>query len=160
MDLSLSKSFNEVPQSYLIFLLIWLRRLFTHVVACVRDTLELPFTDLLIPMNVLFYHLLNNTNTFGLWKLCHKSITESNKNTWCTVVPAMCDPCRERPPDVYGHVINVPAHLNVKLPAIGGHLPNADSNLLVVRTCYKRTVKTNATFWLVISTQNRSRRAP
>ena len=44
----------------------------------------------------------------------------------------------ERPPAVYGHVINVPTHLDVKLPAIGGHLPNADadSNLLVVRTCY------------------------
>ena len=34
---------------------------------------------------------------------------------------------------MYGHVINVPTHCNVKLPAIGGHLPNADadSHLLV-----------------------------
>ena len=56
----------------------------------------------------------------------------------CTVVPAFGDPRRERPPDMYGHVIKAPTHLNVKLPAIGGHLPNADadSHLLVVRTCY------------------------
>ena len=39
---------------------------------------------------------------------------------------------------MYGHIINVPTHFNVKLPAISGHLPNADadSNLLVVSTCY------------------------
>ena len=56
----------------------------------------------------------------------------------CTVVPALGDPRREWPPAVYGHVITVPTHFNVKLPAIGGHLPNvdADSHLLVVRTCY------------------------
>ena len=61
----------------------------------------------------------------------------------CTVVPALGDPRRERPPDVYGHVIKVPTHLNVKLPAIGGHLPNAeaDSHLLVVRTCYNGQCK-------------------
>ena len=55
---------------------------------------------------------------------------------YSTVVSALGDPYRERPPDVYGHVINVPTHINVKLPAIGGHLPNAntDSHLLVVRT--------------------------
>ena len=60
-----------------------------------------------------------------------------------TVVPALGDPRRERPPDVYGHVINVPTHPNVKLPAIGGHLPNADadSHLLVVRTCYNGQFK-------------------
>ena len=59
------------------------------------------------------------------------------------VVPALGDPRRERPPDVYCHVFNVPTHLNVKLPAIGGHLPNADadSHLLVVRTCYNRQCK-------------------
>ena len=57
-----------------------------------------------------------------------------------TVVPALGDPRRERPPAVYGHVFNVPTPINVKLPAIGGHLPNADadSHLLVVRTCYNR----------------------
>ena len=55
-----------------------------------------------------------------------------------TVVPVLGDSRRERPHTVCGHVINVPTHLNVKLPAIGGHLPNADadSHLLVVRTCY------------------------
>ena len=62
-----------------------------------------------------------------------------------TVVPALGDPRRERPPDVYGHVIKVPTHPNVKLPAIGGHLPNADadadSHLLVVRTCYNGQCK-------------------
>ena len=55
-----------------------------------------------------------------------------------TVVPALGDPPRERTPAMHGHVINVPTHLNVKLPAIGGHLPNADadSHLLVVSTWY------------------------
>ena len=55
---------------------------------------------------------------------------------YSTVVPAMGDPRRERTTDMYGHVINVPTHPNVKLPAIGRHLPNpdADSHLLVVRT--------------------------
>ena len=60
-----------------------------------------------------------------------------------TVVPALGDPRRERTPAMYGHVINVPTHFNVKLPAIGGHLPNADadSHLLVVRTCYNGQFK-------------------
>ena len=55
-----------------------------------------------------------------------------------TVVPALGDPRRERPPAVYGHFVNVPTHFNVKLPVISGHLPNADadSHLLVVSTCY------------------------
>ena len=66
--------------------------------------------------------------------------------TWwyeCTVVPALSGPRRERPPAVYGHLINVPTPFNVKLPAIGGHLPNADadSHLLVVRTCYNGQCK-------------------
>ena len=45
-----------------------------------------------------------------------------------TVVPALGDPRRERPPAVYGHVINVPTHLNVlnrpsdeRPPAMYGH---------------------------------------
>ena len=44
---------------------------------------------------------------------------------------------------MYGHVINVPTHHNVKLPVIGRHLPNqyADSHLLVVRTCYNGQCK-------------------
>ena len=33
----------------------------------------------------------------------------------CTVVPALGDPRRERPPAVYGHVINVPTHFNVPI---------------------------------------------
>ena len=59
------------------------------------------------------------------------------------IVPALGDPRRERPPAVYGHVIDVPTHLNVKLPGIGGHLPNADADnhLLVVRTCYNGQYK-------------------
>ena len=46
-----------------------------------------------------------------------------------TVVPALGDSSRDRPYDVYGHVINGPTHLYVKLPAIGGHLPNADVDI-------------------------------
>ena len=44
---------------------------------------------------------------------------------------------------MYGHVIYVPTHFNVKLPAIGGHLPNADADihLLVVCTCYNGQCK-------------------
>ena len=40
-------------------------------------------------------------------------------------IPALGDPRHERPHAVYGHVINVPTQLNVKLPVIGRHLPNA-----------------------------------
>ena len=64
-----------------------------------------------------------------------------------TVVPALGDHRRERPPAVCGHVINVPTHFNVKLPPISGHLPNADadadadSHLLVVSTCYNGQCK-------------------
>ena len=68
-----------------------------------------------------------------------------------TVVPALGDPRRERPPAMYGHVINVPTHFNVKLPAIGGHLPNADADrhLLVVRTCNNGQCKQTPCFlWL------------
>ena len=51
-----------------------------------------------------------------------------------TVVPALGDPRRERPPAVCGHFVNVPTHFKVKLPVISGHLPNADadSHLLVL----------------------------
>ena len=58
-----------------------------------------------------------------------------------TVVPALGDPRRERPPAMYGHIINVPTHFNVKLSAISGHLPNADSHLLVVSTWYNGQCK-------------------
>ena len=61
----------------------------------------------------------------------------------CTVVPALGDPRRERPPAVCGHFVNVPTHFKVKLPVISGHLPNADadSHLLVVNTCYNGQCK-------------------
>ena len=61
----------------------------------------------------------------------------------CTVVPALGDPRRERPPAVYGNFVNVPTHFNVKLPLLNGHLPNADadSHLLVVSTCYNGQCK-------------------
>ena len=55
-----------------------------------------------------------------------------------TVVPVLGDPFCERPPAVYGHVINFPIHFNVQ---ISGHLPNADNHLLVVRTCYSGQCK-------------------
>ena len=69
--------------------------------------------------------------------------TYHEKETWTTVVPALGDPRRERPPAVYGHFVNVPTHFNVKLPVISGHLPNADadSHLLVVSTCYNGQCK-------------------
>ena len=60
-----------------------------------------------------------------------------------TVVPALGDPRRERPPALCGHFVNVPTHFKVKLPVISGHLPNADadSHLLVVVTCYNGQCK-------------------
>ena len=60
-----------------------------------------------------------------------------------TVVPALGDPRRERPPAVCGHFVSVPTHFKVKLPVISGHLPNADadSHLLVVSTCYNGQYK-------------------
>ena len=58
-----------------------------------------------------------------------------------TVVPALGDPRRERPPAGYGHFVNVPTYFNVKLPLINGHLPNADSHVLVVSTCYNGQCK-------------------
>ena len=60
-----------------------------------------------------------------------------------TVVPALGGPRRERPLAMYGHSINVPTHFNVKLPAISGHLPNADadSHLLVDSTWYNGQCK-------------------
>ena len=60
-----------------------------------------------------------------------------------TVVPALGDPRRERPPAVCRHFVNIPTYFKVKLPVISGHLPNADadSHLLVVSTCYNRQCK-------------------
>ena len=52
-----------------------------------------------------------------------------------TVVPALGDPRRERPPAVYGHVINVPTHVNVPIrpsderpPAMYGQFCHASSS--------------------------------
>ena len=75
-------------------------------------------------------HLLNFIYLL-MWHFCY------------TVLPALGDPRRERPPAVYGHFVNVPTHFNVKLPLISGHLPNADadSHILVVSTCYNGQCK-------------------
>ena len=62
-------------------------------------------------------------------------------NTGSTVVPALGDSRREWPPAVCGHFVNVPTHFKVKLPVISGHLPNADSHLLVISTCYNGQCK-------------------
>ena len=84
-------------------------------------------------------------------------------HAWCiqfilntsTVVPALGDHRRERPPAVCGHLINVPTHFNVKLPPISGHLPNADadSHLLVVSTCYNGQCKQMPRFRLSFQTK-------
>ena len=76
-------------------------------------------------------------------QISDKGLAIYDTTFFTTGVPALGDPRRERPPAVYGRVINVPTHFNVKLPAIGGHLPNADvdSQLLVVRTCYNGQCK-------------------
>ena len=71
-------------------------------------------------------------------EVSHKECCRGPRTVWCTVVPALGDTRRERPPVMYGHIINVPTHFNVKVPAISGHLPDADadSHLLVVSTWY------------------------
>ena len=53
--------------------------------------------------------------------------TSAKSSYYVTVLPVLGDSRRERPPDVYGHLINVPTHLNIKLPAIGGHLLKEDN---------------------------------
>ena len=54
--------------------------------------------------------------------------TPCHANGVYTVLPALGDPSRERPPAVFGHVINVPTHFNVPIrpsderpPAMCGH---------------------------------------
>ena len=81
------------------------------------------WTMFLILHSTILFHRINGET---------KSV---KKKTSHTVVPALGEHRRKRPPAVYGHVINVPIHFNVKLPLISGHLPNADSHLLVVITC-------------------------
>ena len=39
-------------------------------------------------------------------KFCLSSQLKAVYCVRCTVVPALCDPRRERPPALYGHVIN------------------------------------------------------
>ena len=60
-----------------------------------------------------------------------------------TVVPVFSNPLDERPPAVNDHVINVQKIVNVNVPQISVHLPNADadSNPLVIRICYKGQCK-------------------
>ena len=43
----------------------------------------------------------------------YRPICLSNVCSKITIVPALGDPRRERPPAVYGHVINVPTYFNV-----------------------------------------------
>ena len=91
-------------------------------------------------------HLNNHTNNVlaMLLQSCkHKKTRNSCRIKYTTVVPALGDPRRERPPAVCGHFGNVPTHFKVKLPVISGHLPNADadSRLLVVSTCYNGQCK-------------------
>ena len=76
-----------------------------------------------------------------MYVICY--ITKTSIIIAGTVVPALGDPRRERPPALYGHFVNVQTHFNVKLPLISGHLPNADadSHLLVVSTCYNGQCK-------------------
>ena len=76
-----------------------------------------------------------------VFKSDFKVVLYSTAKIMYTVVPALGDPRRERPPAVCGHFVNVPTHLKVKLPLISGHLPNADSHLLVVCTCYNGQCK-------------------
>ena len=62
------------------------------------------------------------------WPINSLVIGNASFGDWCTVVPALGDPRRERPPAVYGHVINIPTHFNVPIrpsderpPAMYGH---------------------------------------
>ena len=97
-----------------------------------------------------FWSLAGSAEAMPNFSFCY--VTSRKNQLFCapmlyryiiTVVPALGDPRRERPPAVYGHFVNVPTHFNVKLPVISGHLPNADadSHLLVVSTCYNGQCK-------------------
>ena len=93
------------------------------------------------------YFTLYNIHELSAASLSGQVVNEIIMNCY-TVVPALGDPRRERPPAVYGHFVNVPTHFNVTLPVISGHLPNADadSHLLVVSTCYNGQCKQTARF--------------
>ena len=92
-------------------------------------------------IHTIMHHLHRHTQNSGLRGISRSRGTRrimGHLMKPSTVVPAFGDPRRERPPVMYGHIINVPTHFNVKLPAISGHLHNADadSHLLVVSTWY------------------------
>ena len=80
----------------------------------------------------LFRTFCSNMYCSQLWrdfKSCsiRKLIVGYNHSFRYTVVPALGDPRRERPPALYDHVINArPTHFNVKLPLISGHLQCTD----------------------------------
>lgn len=57
-------------QTYQIIFLFRNRGLFAHVVATVGHTLELPFSYVFIPVNILFYHLLQKPDN-DKWNLAH-----------------------------------------------------------------------------------------
>ena len=85
--------------------------------------------------------IINSNETFKIYLLLFVQCNIFHQEG--TVVPALGDPRRERPPALCGHFVNVPTHFKVKLPVISGHLPNADadSHLLVVSTCYNGQCK-------------------
>ena len=89
------------------------------------------------------YNRPSSKNTMSKDISHRKILTGKQRPMYYTVVPALGDPRRERPPAVCGHIVNVPTHFKVKLPVISGHLPNADadSHLLVVSTCYNGQCK-------------------
>ena len=80
---------------------------------------------------------------YGLIKYKIKNRTDFVNSDSSTVVPVFSNPLDERPPAVNDHVINVPKIVNVNVPQISVHLPNADadSNPLVIRICYKGQCK-------------------
>ena len=105
----------------------------------------------MIKLSIHIWHDCFQNESISIQKthlLCDACIVDID-----TVAAALGDPRRERPPAVYGHVTNVPTHFNVKLPPIGGHLPDADSHLLVVCTAITDSW-TNAAFSAVISILN------
>ena len=61
----------------------------------------------------IVYNIPDNTSYITGEK--SEEIFNFNLLVVCTVVPALGDPRRERPPAVYGHDINVPTHFNVPI---------------------------------------------
>ena len=96
-----------------------------------------------VQIQILFGIFFEGDRATGITLLVWKNQVNRSNSFWITVVPALGDPRRERPPAVCGHFVNVPTHFKVKLPVISGNLPNADadSHLLVVSTCYNGQCK-------------------